>query len=82
MPVATLRSWTLGRYYPPSNEQRFFRPEIKLPQEGWPVLSFVNVVEAHALDAIRREHEIPLHKVRIAAAFLSRSGLPEPQRPS
>lgn len=72
MPVATLRSWTLGRYYPTTKEERFFRPVIKIPKEGWPVLSFVNLVEAHVLDAIRREHEIPLYKVRVAVAFLRR----------
>jgi uncharacterized protein (DUF433 family) len=57
MPVATLR---------------FFQPVIRLPQEGWPVLSFVNLVEAHVLDAIRRDHEISLRKVRTAVAFLRR----------
>ena len=72
MPVATLRSWTLGRFYPTARGQRFFRPVLHLPQEDWPVLSFVNLVEAHVLEAIRREHDIPLQKVREAVAFLAR----------
>lgn len=72
MPVATLRSWTLGRYYPTAEQEKFFSPVIKVPQAGWPVLSFFNVVEAHVLDAIRRQHDIPLRKVRAAVAFLSR----------
>jgi uncharacterized protein (DUF433 family) len=35
-----------------------------------PVLSFLNLVEVHVLDAIRREHQIPLDKVRIAIDYL------------
>jgi len=72
MPEATLRSWVVGRYYPTFKGQRFFRPVIHLPEPNWPVLSFVNLVEAHVLEAIRREHEISLTKVRSAVAFLER----------
>jgi uncharacterized protein (DUF433 family) len=35
-----------------------------------PVLSFLNLVEVHVLDAIRREHRIPLDKVRSAIEYL------------
>jgi len=72
MPTATLRSWVLGRFYPTARGREFFRPVIRLPQPSWPVLSFVNLVEAHILEAIRRQHEIPLRKVRSAVAFLER----------
>jgi|SRR5436309_1188423 len=72
MPQATLRSWVVGRYYPTEKGSQFFKPVISLPQPDWPVLSFVNLVEAHVLEAIRREHEIPLRKVRLAVAFLGR----------
>jgi uncharacterized protein (DUF433 family) len=37
------------------------------------MLSFFNLVEAHVLDAIRREHGIPLPKVRVALDYLARS---------
>jgi uncharacterized protein (DUF433 family) len=33
-------------------------------------ISFVNLVEAHVLNAIRRQHQIPLDKVRIAVEYL------------
>lgn len=72
MPHATLRSWVVGRPYPTAAGQRFFRPVIHLPEESWPVLSFVNMVEAHVLDAIRRQENITLCKVRGAVAFLER----------
>ena len=72
MPEATLRSWVVGRPYPTTGGQRFFRPVIHLPEDGRPVLSFVNMVEAHVLEAIRHHENIALHKVRTAVAFLER----------
>jgi len=70
IPHATLRSWVAGRYYPVKGERRRFQPVISLPQSDLRLLSFVNLVEAHMLDAIRRGHEIPLPKVRSAIRFL------------
>ncbi len=72
MPLATLRSWAVGRHYPTQSGKRFFKPLIKLPERQALVLSFMNLVEAHVLDAIRREHEIPLVKVRRALDYLQR----------
>lgn len=72
MPQVTLRSWVVGRSYPTTTGERFFKPVIHLTEEGWPVLSFVNMVEAHVLEAIRRQENIPLHKVRAAVGFLER----------
>jgi len=73
MPEATLRSWVAGRPYPTTAGQRFFRPVIRLPEGGRPILSFVNMVEAHVLDAIRRQENITLRKVRTAVTFLERN---------
>src|SRR5438128_1820757 len=70
MPEATLGSWVVGRSYPTTAEQRFRRPVSHLPEDGRPVLSFVNMVEAHVLEGIRHHENIPLHKVRTAVAFL------------
>lgn len=72
MPEATLRSWVLGRPYPTAGGQRFFRPVIHLPESNSPVLSFMNMIEAHVLEAIRRQENIPLRKVRAAVVFLER----------
>ena len=72
LPPATLRSWVIGRPYPTAGGERFFTPLIHLPQEGWPVLSFVNMVEAHVLEAIRRRENIALPKARAAVRSLER----------
>lgn len=70
IPRATLRSWVAGRWYPTEKGKKFFRPIITLPEKKKKLLSFVNLVEAHVLDAIRREHHIPLPKVRTALRYL------------
>src|SRR5215470_1305868 len=72
MPEATLRSWILGRKYPTTSAVKFFWPIIKLPAPRPPVLSFLNLVEAHVLDAIRRDHEVSLKRVRLAVAYLEK----------
>lgn len=70
MPVATLRSWVIGRPYPVDDGERFFQPVIEIADKKNRRLSFINLVEAHVLNAIRREHEIRLPKIRQAIAFL------------
>lgn len=70
MPEATLRSWVIGRFYPTEAGRKFFKPLIPLPDNKQRLLSFMNLVEAHVLDALRREHEIPLGKVRKALGYL------------
>jgi uncharacterized protein (DUF433 family) len=72
MPRPTLRSWVAGRPYPTRAGQKYFRPLVALPQHRPPVLSFVNLVEVHVLDALRREHQIPLDQVRVAIDYLRR----------
>jgi uncharacterized protein (DUF433 family) len=72
IPTATLRSWVLGRKYPTQRGEKLFRPVIQLADLTKPRLSFLNLIEAHVLDAIRREHEIPLPKVRIALEYLQK----------
>jgi uncharacterized protein (DUF433 family) len=79
IPLATLRSWVRGRHYPTEHGRKFFKPVIELPDPNLPSLSFVNLVEAHILDAIRREHNIPLPKVRTALNYLTQHlGVPHP----
>jgi len=70
IPPATLRSWVVGRKYPTESGPRFFRPVIQLPDDVRAGLSFVNLVEAHVLDAIRRHHQVPLSKIRDAITYL------------
>jgi len=57
MPKATVRAWALG--------QGDFKPVLRLEAANTvPLLSFVNLVEVHLLDALRREHDIPLQRTR------------------
>lgn len=73
IPCSTLRSWVRGRRYPTEAGPKLFEPLLVLPEASNgnpPALSFVNIVEAHVLDALRREHRIAMHKVRDALTFL------------
>jgi uncharacterized protein (DUF433 family) len=64
---STLHSWTRGRASLQGNRQRFSKPLLQLPEKG--LLSFENLIEAHALHAIRTRHEISMAKVRIALEY-------------
>ncbi len=72
VPQTTLRSWVLGQHYHTQAGRQFFKPIIILPDHESHLLSFVNLVEAHILDAIRREHNISLQKVRRALDYVTR----------
>ena len=70
IPAITLKSWLSGRNYPTQRGIKRFQPIIEKPDKTLPLLSFVNLVEAHVLDAIRYKHKIPLKNVRTAVAHL------------
>jgi uncharacterized protein (DUF433 family) len=72
IPPSTLRAWVVGQPYATEGGRRFFRPVITPADRELRLLSFVNLVEGHVLDAIRREHEISLQRVRKALAYLAR----------
>jgi uncharacterized protein (DUF433 family) len=72
IPRTTIRDWISGRHYPGKTGVRFSRPIIHLPDRETRLLSFMNLVEIHVLDAIRRKHNIPLEKVRTAVRYLAK----------
>ncbi len=72
IPVATLRSWFVGRYYPVQDGKEFSNPPIVVAQKNPTLLSFVNLIEAHVLDAARREFRVAFPKVRSAISYLRR----------
>lgn len=72
IPRTTIRDWASGRYYRGKVSERFSKPIILAPGSQTKLLSFFNLVEIHVLDAIRRKHNIPLEKVRIAVNYLSK----------
>jgi uncharacterized protein (DUF433 family) len=71
IPRSTLRAWVAGQAYRSNGDTRLFRSIIALPDRRASLLSFINLVEVHVLDALRREHEVPLQKVRKAILYLS-----------
>lgn len=71
MPVATLRSWVLGRNYPVGKGQRRFKPLIKIADPKNNLLSFINLTEAHVLGAFRRGFEVPLPSIRSALDYMA-----------
>lgn len=73
LPVSTLRAWLLGQRYRAGNQPKFFKPVIDIADRKERQLSFINLVEAFVLAGIRREHEIPLPKVRKAVDYLRRT---------
>lgn len=61
-----------GRYHPIEHGQKFFKPVLTVPNSGQPWLSFVNLVEAHVLHAIRSQHSVPLENVRKAVHYVQK----------
>jgi uncharacterized protein (DUF433 family) len=72
IPRTTIRDWVSGRHYRSTAGVRFSKPIIQVPDPTAKQLSFMNLVEIHVLDAIRRKHDIPLEKVRTAMNYLSK----------
>ena len=73
IPVATLRTWVRGRHYPTLQGRKFSEPVIDLADADNYLLSFVNLVEAHVLGAIRRQYMVSFPKVRKAIRYLKQN---------
>ena len=79
LPVSTLRAWCLGQRYRHNDEIRVFENVIQLDGDPRDGLSFLNVIEAHVLRAFRRNHRIPLYKIRQALEYTGkRLGIKRP----
>jgi len=70
IPRTTLQAWVGGHPYRTSKGKRRSEAVILTPDPMLPLLSFINLVEAHILDAIRFRHNVPLSKVRQSVEFL------------
>ncbi|HEV7587934.1 MAG TPA: DUF433 domain-containing protein [Longimicrobium sp.] len=66
VPKATLRSWFLGRTYPRRGGVAEFVRLLTPAGAAAPQLSFLNLVEAHVLRALRTEHDVSLAGIRAA----------------
>jgi uncharacterized protein (DUF433 family) len=72
MPVATLRAWAMGQRYTVGAERRMTGRIIALPKPSEPILSFVNLIEAHVLRALRTEHSFSMQAVKAALKELQK----------
>jgi uncharacterized protein (DUF433 family) len=79
VPRATLRSWVVGMSYGSDPKRKFFKPVIQPAATSPVALSFINLIEAHVLAAIRRKHRVDMPAVRRTIDFLKREfGSPHP----
>lgn len=69
LPVATLRSWVVGRPYPKGRDLVRSKPLFDPPSRSPLRLSFSNLIEAHVLRALRTEHGVSLPALRKAKQF-------------
>jgi uncharacterized protein (DUF433 family) len=72
IPQSTLRVWIFGGAYGTAAGRRVSRQIITIAGEAPPRLSFVNMVEAHVLSAIRYHHRVTLANVRRAVEYMMR----------
>jgi uncharacterized protein (DUF433 family) len=78
VPQATLRSWFAGRTYPrQQGGPGSFKPLLAPADAQTGRLSFLNLVEAHVLRALRTHHGVPIRAVRPALDHAARQlGIP------
>lgn len=69
VPLSTLRAWAYGQA---QGQKRRFKSVITLPDPQDKLLSFNNLVEIYVLEAMRREHEVPLPKIRSGLEFVKK----------
>lgn len=68
--LSTLRSWVVGREHANKAGKRYL-PVLQVSHQGQAdALSFINLIEAHVLVALRRTHKVPLSKIRDAVLWL------------
>src|SRR5438270_3587048 len=72
VPRATLRSWVAGMSYGSGSERKLLRAVIQPAAKSPVALSFINLIEAHVLAAIRRKHRVDMPAVRRAIDFLKK----------
>lgn len=71
---STLRDWFHGRSYSTKTGKQRAAPVVAATQKAGVPLSFIDLVEAHMLLAIRRGYGIPLKRLREAMQYLRQDG--------
>lgn len=71
LPVATVKAWCFGQaYHSASGKPKRFKSVIQPADASAKLLSFANLCELHILSVIRRNHNIPLSKVRDSISYV------------
>jgi uncharacterized protein (DUF433 family) len=70
IPYSTIRSWTVGYKYEVMDGKKHCKPIINVKITKPLTLSFINLIEIHALRGIRQHHQVDLVKVRIALDYI------------
>lgn len=70
IPASTLKSWIVGRDYDVHAGRKRSKSLIRPARTRPTLLSFVNLVEAHVLHAIRHKHGVRLGSVRRALDYV------------
>lgn len=70
VPVDTIRHWLLGNTFQTKKGPKYSNPLVSIAGRDTNLLSFYNLVEAHVLSALRREHRVKIWKVREALDYL------------
>jgi uncharacterized protein (DUF433 family) len=72
LPLSTLKAWVFGADWHDrkADRTRHFEPLILPPENDEKLLSFVNLVEAHVLKAIRRKYLVQMFRTRDAIEHL------------
>jgi len=67
LPPSTFRAWALGQA---GGDRPRFKAALSIADTAGKQLSFLDLVEAHVLSALRRKHGVPLQQIRRARSFL------------
>src|ERR1035437_2293499 len=72
LPENTVRAWAFGRTFPTQrrHERGSTPPLITAASADRHQLSFINLLELHALRGIRRDHDIQMTRIRYALDWL------------
>jgi uncharacterized protein (DUF433 family) len=69
MSANTLQTWVSGRSYPVAGGEKRWEGPIRRPRPGDPRLSFLNLIEAHVLLALRKQYQVKMREVRTALDY-------------
>jgi uncharacterized protein (DUF433 family) len=70
VPVATVRSWVVGRNVPARDGKKSVPPIITRPVTDSKLLSFTNLVEIHVLSALRKSERLQMKDIRGALEYV------------